>query len=128
MHLVLYTYVLIYGFFSVTKAEKVNLSRNPANLLDRCDFCDNPHPRFYKYNKKPDAHPKDKYLAYNECLPGCIGSPNVTKKTIHLVPGSTEQINITNYLSCKPYDGSNKRQIQGNPLGKGKKILIGLLD
>ena len=111
--------------FSVSKATfDISKANNPRNLRDQCDYCNNPQPRFYE-NPHPQAQAKFKHIAYKQCLPGCVGSPDVEVKIAdtQLTHGGSKRVNHTNHSSCEPYDGSNKYQIKntGSSLGQGKK-------
>ena len=81
--------------FSVSKATfDISKANNPTNLRDQCDYCNNPQPRFYE-NPYLQAHPKFKHIAYKQCLPGCVGSPDVEVKIADTSLTSTEKKRFT---------------------------------
>ena len=60
-------------FLAVTKNYfKANYSNNPVNLLNQCEVCKNPQPRYKLNTKHGSAIPTFKYLSYQQCLPGCV--------------------------------------------------------
>ena len=81
--------------------------KNPPNLLKKCNYSDSPQPRYKLHPDHEEAFPEFKYLAYKQCLPGCIVinpvpfnlSTNLSNKVTKNV-----QILLTNDTSCVAYD------------------------
>ena len=101
-------------FLAVTKNYfKANYSNNPVNLLNQCEVCKNPAPR-YKLNKKHGSSiPTFKYLSYQQCLPGCVVEKKKTFKVkIIFTSNEDEIVDLANDISCKAYDGGSDKTQQ----------------
>jgi hypothetical protein len=80
-------------------------SSNPVNLVRVCDVCQSPQRRYILTPDHAKVPPQSKYLAYQQCLPGCaVVNKETSYKTIELLNGQ-ESIELTNDISCKAYDG-----------------------
>ena len=83
-----------------------NYKKNPMNLRGQPDYC---HKAKRRYKLHPDhyhALPNFKYLAYEQCLPGCVVKKNHTVS--HAVEFGDElpkkNILLTNDTKCEAYD------------------------
>ena len=91
---------------AVSEAEFLtNYKKNPKNLRSEHDYCKNAKRR---YKLHPDHHyaiSGHKYLAYEECLPGCVVKKNYTK-TIQtaLAHSGKKEVLLTNDAKCVAYD------------------------
>ncbi|CAB4019963.1 Hypothetical predicted protein [Paramuricea clavata] len=83
-------------------------ANNPVNLIRQCNVCNSPQPRYNLIHEHVEALPQYKYLAYEQCLPGCVVvEKDATLKNIQFTSGDGLKI-VTNDISCKAYDGRNK--------------------
>ncbi|CAB4003601.1 Hypothetical predicted protein, partial [Paramuricea clavata] len=92
-----------------------NYSNNPVNLLRLCDACNSPQPRYKLIHGHEKAYSQFKYVAYQQCLPGCVvKSKKTCNVTITLTSNEEKIVNLENDTSCKAYDGGNAetQQIQ----------------
>ncbi|CAB4004551.1 Hypothetical predicted protein, partial [Paramuricea clavata] len=98
---------------------KANYSNNPVNLLNQCEVCKNPQPRYKLNSKHGSSTPPFKYLSYQQCLPGCVVEKNKIFK-VKITFTSTDEhkiVELTNYILCKPYDGGSDKTQQLSKAG-----------
>ena len=115
----------VYIFFTVKEAYfRNNSHKNPENLRNRCNFCEQPQPRYKPHPNISDISvvmPEFKYLPHNKCLPGCFAvQSKTTKKMTHDVNGGVYEVLITNDTQCKDYSSrgkSNSLKATGNTVG-----------
>ena len=101
-------------FLAVTKNYfKANYSNNPVNLLNQCEVCKNPQPRYKLNSKHHSSTPTFKYLSYQQCLPGCVVVKNkIFKVTITFTSNVHKIVELTNDILCKLYDGGSDKTQQ----------------
>ena len=94
------------NFLTVSEVKfSVSYSSNPVNLGRVCNVCKSPQRRYILTPGYDKAPPQSKYLAYQQCLPGCVVvEKKPYNKTITLINGQ-KIIKLTNDISCKAYDG-----------------------
>jgi hypothetical protein len=84
-----------------------NYTKNPVNLIRVCNVCDSAQPRFKLNPDHVKATPPFKYLAYQQCLPGCIVlKNNQSDKTTMMTSNKQKNFPLTNDILCKAYDGA----------------------
>jgi hypothetical protein len=84
---------------------RASYSSNPVNLVRVCNVCKIPQRRYILTRGHAEVPPQSKYLAYQQCLPGCVVVKKETSyKTIALLNGQ-KFIKVTNDVSYKAYDG-----------------------
>ncbi|CAB4023523.1 Hypothetical predicted protein [Paramuricea clavata] len=94
---------------------KAKFSKNPVNLIRLCNVCNSAQPRYKLHPKHFNVVLPYKYLAYQQCLPGCVVVRNETSnKQTSMVFGSPVNIPLTNDISCKAYDGAKTQQQHKN--------------
>ena len=84
---------------------KKKYTKNPSNLFRKCNYCSRSQPRYRLHPDHQVAYPKFKYLAYKQCLPGCIVilSKPFNKSTFMTFDKSLNVL-LTNDTSCVAYD------------------------
>ena len=82
-----------------------NYKNNPKNLRSQPNYCNKAQRRYKLHPNDYYAIPKFKYLAYKQCLPGCVVK-NRSEDTIAtaLAHKSTENVRLTNDIQCKAFD------------------------
>ena len=79
-------------FLAVSEGDfKANYSKNPPNLLSKCNYCDHPQPRYKLHEDHFSVFPEYKYLGYKQCLPGCVVIRNLTSDNITKITHKTSQ-------------------------------------
>jgi hypothetical protein len=106
-------------FLAVTKNYfKANYSNNPVNLLNQCEVCKNPQPRYKLNSEHHSSTSTFKYLSYQQCLPGCVVEKNkIFKVTITFTSNVHKIVELTNDILCKPYDGGSDKTQQLSKAG-----------
>ena len=90
---------------------KAKYSKNPVNLIRVCNVCNNTQTRYKLHPKHDNVVLPYKYLAYQQCLPGCVVVKNETfNKQTSMLSGSLDNVSLTNDISCKAYDGTKTQQ------------------
>ncbi|CAB4032867.1 Hypothetical predicted protein, partial [Paramuricea clavata] len=90
---------------------KAKYSKNTVNLIRVCNVCNNAQPRYKLHPKHFNVDLQYKYLAYQQCLPGCVVVKNETSnKQTSMLSGSSVNVPLTNDISCKAYDGAKTQQ------------------
>ena len=100
----------MYIFLAVTEVYfNASYVNNPVNLVRQCSVCNSPQPRYNLIHEHVKALPQFKYLAYQQCLPGCVVvEKNASIKKVKFTSDDGVKIvNFTNDISCKAYDGRN---------------------
>ena len=90
------------------------------NLFSQCNYCDSPQPRYKLHPNHSEAYPGDKYLKFKQCLPGCVTNSREFNKTIELQNGNSSLVNVTNDISCLPFDPSPANNVIKPTNFKGK--------
>ena len=84
----------------------MNYEKNPKNLRSKHDYCK----KAQRYKLHPDHHnaiPRFKYLAYEQCLPGCIVRKNYTEKIrTQLAYNGKRDVPLTSETECVAYDNN----------------------
>ena len=104
------------NFLAVSEADyKANCTKNPVNLIRVCNVCDSAQPRYKLHPNHFDAVVAFKYLAYQQCLPGCVVVKNETSnKQTSFMSGRSVSVPLTSDILCKAYDGA-KTQGKNRP-------------
>ncbi|CAB4018513.1 Hypothetical predicted protein, partial [Paramuricea clavata] len=90
---------------------KAKFSKNPVNLIRLCNVCNITQPRYKLHPKHFNVVLPYKYLAYQQCLPGCVVVKNETSnKQTSMLSGSSVGVPLTNDILCKAYDGAKTQQ------------------
>ena len=104
-------------FFAVSEDYfNAEYSKNPSNLLSQCDYCKSAQPRYKLYEKHSNVYPQFKYLAYKQCLPGCVVKSNTPFDTKVTETNNHETtISLRSDTLCEAYDlqGKSKEKVQG---------------
>ncbi|CAB4013038.1 Hypothetical predicted protein [Paramuricea clavata] len=82
-------------------------TKNPVNLMRVCDVCNSTQPRYSLAPEHENAVPQCKYLAYQQCLPGCVVVKHSRSEVVITYTYAGKFLNVTNDISCKAYDGEN---------------------
>ena len=83
----------------------LNYEKNPTNLRGQPDHCKKARRRYKLHPHHCNAFPDFKYLAYEQCLPGCVvNKNNAFNRTVTLVAGDRKSILLTNDTKCEAYD------------------------
>ena len=77
-----------------------------------CNVCNSTQPRYKLHPKHVKTTPPFKYLAYQQCLPGCVVAENRTSEVKITLTYVVKSLNVTNDISCKAYDGENAERQQ----------------
>ena len=84
---------------------KEKYGNNPSNLLSQCDYCKSSQPRYKLYEKHSEVYPQFKYLAYKQCLPGCVvKSKQSFNAKVTKTSGADVNVSLTRDTSCEAYD------------------------
>ena len=79
--------------------------KNPPNLLKKCNYCNSPQPRYKLHPDHQEAFPEFKYLAYKQCLPGCVvTSSKPFNMSTSMQNENSLNVPLTNDTSCVAYD------------------------
>ena len=108
-----YTAALVcMNFLAVSEADyKANCTKNPVNLIRVCNVCDSAQSRYKLHPIHLNVEPALKYLAYRQCLPGCVVVKNETSiKQTSLIAGRSVSVPLTSDILCKAYDGAKTQQ------------------
>ena len=90
---------------------KAKFSKNPVNLIRVCNVCNSTQPRYKLHPNHINVVLQYKYLAYQQCLPGCVVVKNKTSnKQTSMLFGSPVSVPLTNDILCKAYDGAKTQQ------------------
>ena len=90
------------------------------NLFSQCNYCDSPQPRYKLHPSHLKAYPGDKYLKFEQCLPGCVANSRELNQTIELQNGNLSLVNVTNDISCFAFDPSPANNVIKPTNFKGK--------
>ncbi len=122
-------------FFAVSEDYfNAEYSNNPSNLLSQCDYCKSSQPRYKLYEKHSVVYPQFKYLAYKQCLPGCVVKSNLPFDTKVTETNNHETtISLRSDTLCEAYDlpthalvqGKSSESIGNSSNSQGKKWLSG---
>jgi hypothetical protein len=79
--------------------------KNPLNLFSQINYRNSPQPT-YKLNPDHSKHfPDNKYLLYQQCLPGSIvNAIGSSKRNISRISGLEKEVDVINHTSCEAYD------------------------
>ncbi|CAB4028242.1 Hypothetical predicted protein, partial [Paramuricea clavata] len=96
---------------------KANFSKNPVNLMRVCNVCNSTQPRYQLHPDHSNANPQSKYLAYRQCLPGCVVVQNNTSyKQTSMTSDKVDNVLLTNDILCEAYDGAKtQQQVKNDP-------------
>ena len=83
---------------------KTKSKDNPPNLLRQFNYCNSPQPRYKLHPDHLVAFPEFKYLAFKQCLPGCVVESNKTSNLRTELQSGTKNILLTDDVSCVAYD------------------------
>ena len=84
---------------------KKKYKKNPPNLLRKRNYCNSPELRYKLHPYHLQVSPKFIYLAYEQCLPGCIAISNETFTKLTFITNSKSlNVSLTNDTSCVAYD------------------------
>ena len=91
---------------------KAKFSKNPVNLMRVCNVCNSTQPRYQLHPDHSNANPQSKYLAYRQCLPGCVVVQNNTsyEQTSVTFNSKVNKVLLTNDILCQAYDGAKTQQ------------------
>ena len=90
---------------------KDNYTKNPVNLIRLCNVCNSTQPRYKLHPNHINVVLQYKYLAYQQCLPGCVVVKNETfNKQAGMLFGRFVNVSLTNDILCKAYDGAKTQQ------------------
>ena len=112
-------------FSVVLKKEFERKSKNnPLNLFRQCNYCNSPQPRYKLHPYHSVAFPEYKYLAFYQCLPGCVNLHKVDEKKTYFTnnKGRIVHVNVTNDTSCLAFDPSPANNVS-KPTNVKRKIL-----
>ena len=74
-----------------------------------CNVCSNAQPRYKLHPKHINAVLQFKYLAYQQCLPGCVVvNQKLSDNETTLLYDNSFIVPLTNDILCKAYDGNRK--------------------
>ena len=94
---------------------KATYTKNLVNLIRVCNVCNSAQPRYKLHPNHFDAVVAFKYLAYQQCLPGCVVVKKETSnKQTSLISGSADSVPLTSDILCKAYDGAKTQQEDKN--------------
>ncbi|CAB4035187.1 Hypothetical predicted protein, partial [Paramuricea clavata] len=90
---------------------KTKFSNNPVNLIRVCTVCSSAQPRYKLHPKHSKVVSLFRYLAYRQCLPGCVVVTNETSnKETTMISNEVDSVPLTNDILCKAYDGAKTQQ------------------
>ena len=108
-------------FSVVLKKEFERKSKNnPLNLFRQCNYCNSPQPRYKLHPHHLVAFPEYKYLAFYQCLPGCVNLHKLDERKTYLMNNSSRIVNVTNDTSCLAFDSSPANNVRKPTNVKGK--------
>ena len=82
-----------------------NYKNNSKNLRSGPNYCKKAQKRYKLHPNHYRVLPTFKYLAYEQCLPGCVVKKNYTShRKVTMGDGSTEDISLTSDTKCEAYD------------------------
>ena len=83
----------------------MNYEKNPKNLRSQPDYCKRAQRRYKLHPDHYNAISIFKYLAYKQCLPGCVVKKKYTE-TIETVLAASgiKKVLLTNETKCVAYD------------------------
>ena len=86
--------------------------KNPLNLFSQINYRNSPQPT-YKLHPDHSKHFSDnKYLLYQQCLPGSIvDAVGSSKRNKSRISGLEEEVDVINHISCVAYDVPNSNDI-----------------
>ena len=90
---------------------------NPPNLLRQCNYCNISQPRYKLHPNHQAAFPDHKYLAYKQCLPGCVVISRKAFNKTTIVPNKKPHnviVLLTNDTLCVAYDVPSSNNLISN--------------
>ena len=91
--------------------------KNPPNLVKGTNYCNSPQPRYKLHPDHEEAFPEFKYLAYEQCLPGCVViSWEPFNKSTSMQNKNLLNVPLRNDTSCEAYDTSSLKNSASNLL------------
>jgi hypothetical protein len=94
------------------KKIKNKFKKNPLNLFSQINDRNSPQPTYRLHPDHSKHFSDNKYLLYQQCLPGSIvDAVGSSKRNKSRISGLEEEVDVINHISCVAYDVPHSNDI-----------------